>query len=145
MKAGKVSHHSEFNMGQMDFIRHDTILRKADEMQCQSILFSKVSVLGYYAAVRNLFMNLKPIFVQNRKLGIVKTLKNNLDTIYDKLMEWNAQKNKMFPTELYKAIEDTHSDLLNLRQEMGIGIVMLKKYADKTIIRKHLHVSKIRI
>lgn len=136
---------SEFNAGQLDFMRFDTILRKADEMQCQSVLFSRGAIVQYYAAVRSLFNNLKPLLVQNKKMKIVAQYEEVLDIIYSKVMDWNTLKNKPFPTTLYKAIETVHGDLLYLRQMIGIGIPMMRKFAEKTKIRKGLNVSKIKI
>lgn len=142
--VGNLGYKSEFNMGQLDFIRFDTILRRADDLQCQAILFKKEAILQYYAVVRNLYNNIRPLLMQNKKLKLVKQYNETFDTLYTKVMEWYSLKNKPFPVRLYKVIEIMHGDLLTLRQSIGLGIVMERKYADKTVIRKGLGVSKIK-
>lgn len=102
-------------------------------------------MLQYYAVVRNLFNNIKPLLEQNHKKKIIKQYQENLNVIYSKLMEWYLIKNRKYPIDVYKAIETVHADLLDSRQMIGIGIPMNRKYGDKTIIRKGLHVSKINI
>lgn len=142
----KMQYKSEFNAGALDFERFDMILRKADDLRCQAVLMNKNSLLQYYAVTRTVYSSMiAPFLRQNKQTQRADDYREYFNVLFDKMMQWVEirDKRKNYPIEIYQALELVHEDLLLLRQFMGIGIPMAKKFSDETLIRKALNVSKV--
>lgn len=112
---------AEYSMGLLDYNRWHKLLVVLDELAVL-VKEEEVSVIQkYFAVLHQLYINLRSVMYEgtrvifDRKVEVIKKL----------FADWKAQPPpKKFPQTLADSLVKFHQDLLEIKQVMGIGIVM---------------------
>lgn len=112
---------AEFSMGLLDYNRWHKLLVLLDELA----ILVKEEEIGmihrYFAVLHQLYINLRSVMYEgtrvifDRKIEMIKKL----------FLDWKAQPlPKKFPQTLVDSLVTFHQDLLEMKQKMGLGIIM---------------------
>jgi hypothetical protein len=138
---------SEFSMGQLDFERFHEMLQVLDKVAVRARMFESDSVIPFYSILKELYKNWRPIVFITKRQKIDETF----DIVEREIIEWrNAQARKFgganskmasFPIHILRKLEDIQTDILEIKQVIGLGIKVEKDLTQKKKWERALGVS----
>lgn len=147
----KPRYFSEFSMGELDFQRHHICLSKCDEVASwvnSTHLPSLELMQQYLAALTNLHDNIRPIIASDK-------IKEDFDTKIKEGVKmkraWENEFNQNIPRSPRKIIDfvdlcnELKKDLYDIRQKVGLGIVVRKNMDTRERIKMGMHRNKSKI
>jgi len=126
---------AEFSMGQLDYERYHNMLQAADMYAIRCRNFENSFVLPFYAVLKQLYANFRPIIFETKK----KDFEERFKLVEKEINRRQVAGSKLnFPLQIFRILEEIHFDLLEIKQLIGLGIEVRKEMAKKTIMRKAL-------
>jgi len=129
------AHYSEFNMGLYDFERFHEILRTMDDFAWKVAVQDIESIkylIPYWAVQYVFFINIRAAMLKDKR-------KVFDDAFQDAVLSINETKNKSagksVDTTAHKKLLELHTNLMEMRQLLGLGLVL----GEKMTSRQRLH------
>ena len=141
LKGDSQTLHSEYTMGELDFIRYDKTLNNVDFICSEMNRTSNPSIEIYralFAELNNLYDDLYPI-VTSKALQESIDEKKSATITQKKIWEQNmANGNRPSLQFIWKAIDtinDFKRELYFVKQHLGLGIKVMKKMSTREKIK----------
>lgn len=138
---------SEFSMGQLDFERFHEMLFTMDKVACRARMFESDSLVPFYSVLYELYKNFRPIVFETKR----KSLDDMFDTVKRDIIIWrNSQVRRLgnpnssmssFPLEILNLLEKIQTDVLEIKQVIGLGIKVEKDLTPRKRWERALGVS----
>ena len=133
---------SEFSMGELDFNRYDDWLKKSDYSSavissCEVPTLDQVQ--RYFAEINVLYKNWRSLI---SSVEIKKKLDEAIKNARNKKRGWEnsisagIQLNKFAIYGLIDLLDEIHTEILNIKQIIGLGIVVKKQLSMKEKIKQ---------
>lgn len=130
---------SEFSMGMLDFQRYDMILRSIDEMSIQVSMSNPQALIPFYAALWDLYKNFRPVLIPIAMEKYDKQFNEVKNLVYNEMNVSNdANDSCSISQEIIEKLDNLHIDLLQMRQIIGLGIVLTQDLSFEERLRKGL-------
>jgi len=139
---------SEFSMGEYDFKRFDFWLNEADK----SSAYINSTNLPSIELIQNYFSQLNILYKSWRALISSKEIKEELDTaikkakvlkrIWENSILMGMPQDNRFVLGLTDLLDEVHTKLLDIKQVIGLGIVVRKSLTLKEKIKLGIHGDK---
>src|SRR3990167_385200 len=127
---------SEYNMGEYDFERFHQILKIIDEYGFRVKMNDINAIQPYLAAMKQLFINLRCYMVEPTR----RLLDDLFAEIENELYNISRKKSNQIPKLLIEALEDINIKLIEVKQFIGLGILVSRQFSAKTKLRKAMGV-----
>ena len=137
----KPKYKAQYSMGELDYIRYDSLLKFCDELRiiinCRSTQASRDQA---YDAIEPYYATLDTVYVNWRQLILDLNKFDELFKEVDKaIIDWRKQGgNKQFPETLAEKLKFIHKELLGIKQIIGLGINLQKDEKFTTKARRAL-------
>lgn len=121
---------AEFSMGAKDYERFDKILEKMADVQYSFFQGDIQSIKPFYSITK--------VFYKAFRAAIKGADKEKLDKRFKALRR--IQSGNVIPSD-FETLEYLSDDVMELRQKMGMGIVIVKEISQRQKIRAPLGLS----
>lgn len=113
---------AEYSMGQLDYNRYHKLLIAADELAILVMQDDVQAIRQYASLLVQLYVNLKPLIWKHNH----KKWEEQRKSIIDLLQHWKKEGGgqQKFPIKLKEELLKFHEDLLEIKQRVGLGVVM---------------------
>jgi len=138
---------SEFSMGQLDFERYHEMLMVMDRVASRARMFESDSIIPFYSILKELYKNWRPIVFETKR----KTIDASFEKVDKDIIKWRNDQSRRFgnpnspmasfPIEILKGLEDIQTDILEIKQVIGLGIRVEKDLTPKKRWERALGVS----
>ena len=139
---------SEYSMGQYDFARLDKTLTQVDNLSAiitSTALPTLEMMQHFFAQLKNLYDNFRPI-ISNAKVveelaGYIKEGKKR-KRIWEGSMRSGMQVNPVIILEFVDLLDNLKTRLYEIRQIIGLGIVVKRNMTTADKIKQGVHGNK---
>ena len=113
---------AEYSMGQLDYNRYHQLLVAADELAIRVMMDEIQAIRQYASLLIQLYVNLKPLIYKNNH----EKWEEQRTEITDLLQHWKKEggMQQKFPVRLKELLLKFHEDLLEIKQRVGLGVIM---------------------
>lgn len=135
-KASASTFKSDFSMGALDFERYEHHLIEADAYV--KIILNKVptAIQPFFGVLKVLWINFRPIIRKDRR----KPYEEKMDNIKKLFKVWEEENKKrgkiLFPVDLADSLVEFYSDLLEIKQYIGLGIKVSRDETERMKIER---------
>lgn len=140
-EKGKHRFKSEFSMGELDFQRFDTLLKFIDA-------YSFRLRMGHYQYMKHLYSLLcilynywKPVLYDSNEVIEIDTIIDELEIslpIAEKVLEDETEPT-VFINKISTKVLSLHKKIMNLKQDVGLGIVVKSEMSNRKMIKLGVH------
>ena len=135
---------SVYSMGQFDFERFHKILMRLDELAILVGTGEREYISMYYNVLRTLYRSWKPLIYDQRKEGddvwarddfekAFRDIKPEIDRIRKNL---SIGTRFSFRYEILDILDEIHSQLMLIKQLIGLGIEVKREFTPKQMLKK---------
>lgn len=127
---------AEFSMGQYDYQRYHEHLTMADNLNMAVINHNVDAIRPFYSIIKTLWVNWKSIVNAVLQEKINRKMKE-ADILFRNWKAMNHTNNRIFfPEKLADILIDVYSDLLVVKQYIGLGMLISKDESEKTRMKR---------
>lgn len=127
---------AEFSMGQYDYQRYHEHLVLADQLTMAVINHNTEAIRPYYSIIKTLWINFRAI-VKPHFQERVDVKMREVDILFRQWKAMNVKNNKIFFPELLSTkLIDVYSDLLIVKQLVGLGMLVTREESEHTRMKR---------
>jgi hypothetical protein len=133
---------SEFSMGQYDFIRYDKILTTMDQLAIEVGMMNVDALKGFHAVLWELYKNFRPIIIDAKRTDYEKRFREIKGKINQEISRSRGLEEDSgeltVSDEIIDELDNLQMDLLEIKQLIGLGIMLGRTYTKEELIAKGL-------
>ena len=124
---------TEWNMAEFDLIRYDEMLKLADRLAIEIRAFDPTHIIEYNAILQQIYVNFKPIARTHKYVE----LDQKVQEIQDTIIKIKKKQHSCTFKDLLDML-DIHAKLLDIKQELGLGVPVKNWLDEKAALRESL-------